>query len=198
MTLLKQILAMYVTLMPVILAGVANMKLLKTSFLRDWQRPMDGGRTWHDGKPLFGKNKTWRGAVGMIICSLVATVGWGFVNQMVLPLESYNHFYQLQSNTLGFNILVGILLGTAYILFELPNSFWKRRQGIAPGEASQLAHPLKYMWLDQMDSLFGCALVVAMYYPMSIYLYLGYVFVGAATHLGVNWLLVTVGWKKSL
>lgn len=192
------ILSMYITLMPVIIAGVANMKLLKTSFLKEWEVPMDGGRKWRDGEPLFGKNKTWRGAFGMVLCSITAMVIWGSICAAVPVLERHNHFYAFNPNQLGFNIVVGLLLGVAYILFELPNSFWKRRRKIEPGTASEVENPGKYMWLDQMDSLFGCALIVAWYYPLTIGLYLGYVFLGAATHLLINWMLVSLGWKKSI
>ncbi|WP_373758152.1 CDP-archaeol synthase, partial [Jeotgalibaca porci] len=93
---------------------------------------------------------------------------------------------------------VGALLGVAYILFELPNSFIKRRMNISPGKAAYVTNPWKYMWLDQMDSLFGCALVLWLFYPLSFGQYLGYVFLGAATHLGINVILVKIGWKKAI
>lgn len=54
------------------------------------------------------------------------------------------------------------------------------------------------MWLDQMDSLFGCALVLWFFYPLGFGQYLGYVFLGAATHLGINVILVKIGWKKAI
>ena len=57
MTLLK----MYVTMFPVILAGILNMLFVKTSLYLRLRRPMDGGRTLWDGRRLFGDNKTWAG-----------------------------------------------------------------------------------------------------------------------------------------
>lgn len=189
---------MYITLMPVIIAGVANMKLLKSSWLKEWQTPMDGGRLWRDGQRVFGRNKTWRGAWGMVLCSVIAMVIWGYVCHLFPFVESNNQFYINHSNTLIFNFLVGALLGIAYILFELPNSFIKRRQRIAPGKAAYVANSWKYMWLDQMDSLFGCALVLWLFYPLGLGQYLGYVFLGTATHLIINVILVKVGWKKSI
>lgn len=192
------ILSMYITLMPVILAGVANMKLLKSSWLEKWNQPIDGGKRWRDNNPLFGKNKTWRGALGMIICSIIATMVWGWLCGLFPSLKAFNQFYQSHPNTIWFNINIGFWLGLSYIIFELPNSFWKRRKDIDPGKASELNKPWKYMWLDQMDSLFGCTLVVAYYDSMSISKYFAYVFLGAATHLLINWLLVKAGWKKSI
>ena len=69
---------------------------------------------------------------------------------------------------------------------------------ISPGKAAYVTNPWKYMWLDQMDSLFGCALVLGLFYPLSFGQYLGYVFLGAATHLGINVILVKIGWKKAI
>lgn len=174
------------------------MKLLKSSWLENWQAPMDGGRNWRDGNRLFGANKTWRGAMGMVLCSVIAMVLWGLVGRIFPYLERHNHFYVLHQNTVLFNLFVGSLLGIAYILFELPNSFIKRRLHIAPGKAAYVTSPWKHMWLDQMDSLFGCAIVLWFFYPLGIGLYLGYVFLGAATHLLINVILVKIGWKKSI
>lgn len=192
------ILSMYITLMPIIFAGIANMKLLKSTWLKSWQMPMDRRWIWRDGNRLFGANKTWRGAFGMILCSVVAMVLWGFICRVFPYLEQRNHFYVFHQNTVFFNILVGTLLGIAYILFELPNSFIKRRLHIAPGKAAYVASSWKYMWLDQMDSLFGCTLVLWFFYPLGIGQYLGYIFLGAATHLLINVILVKIGWKKSI
>lgn len=198
MSLGNTVASMYVTLMPVILAGIGNMKLLKSSFLRSWEAPMDAGLLWRDGKRLFGQNKTWRGALGMTLCSILAMLGWGYVCGRLPLLEEYNQFYSYNTNTFGFNLWVGFWLGVMYILFELPNSFLKRRRGVAPGEAAQSPQPWKYMWLDQMDSLFGCAWVVAWYFPLGWGMYLGYVFLGAATHLIINRVLVSLAWKQTV
>ncbi|WP_373751911.1 CDP-archaeol synthase [Jeotgalibaca porci] len=192
------ILSMYITLMPVVLAGIANMKVLKSSWLKTWQTPIDNGRVWRDGRPFFGANKTWRGAVGMVICSVAAMILWGVICRIFPYLEQRNQFYIFNRNTVLFNSFAGALLGVAYILFELPNSFIKRRMNISPGKAAYVTNPWKYMWLDQMDSLFGCALVLWLFYPLSFGQYLGYVFLGAATHLGINVILVKIGWKKAI
>uniref|UniRef100_UPI0035A003A9 CDP-archaeol synthase n=1 Tax=Jeotgalibaca porci TaxID=1868793 RepID=UPI0035A003A9 len=130
------ILSMYITLMPVVLAGIANMKVLKSSWLKTWQTPIDNGRVWRDGRPFFGANKTWRGAVGMVICSVAAMVLWGGICRIFPYLEQRNQFYIFNRNTVLFNSFVGALLGVAYILFELPNSFIKRRMNISPGKAT--------------------------------------------------------------
>lgn len=46
-----------------------------------FQRPLDGGRLWFDGQPIFGKNKTIRGILfsllgGMIVSPIVGVSWW--------------------------------------------------------------------------------------------------------------------------
>ena len=73
------ILKMYITIIPVILAGIMNMLFVKTRLYSQINRPMDGGKTLRDGKRLFGDNKTWAGFFGMVLSSALAQLLWGFV-----------------------------------------------------------------------------------------------------------------------
>ncbi len=91
--------------MPVILRN-----LLGTRF----DRPIDGGRRFRDGRPLLGPGKTWRGLLG----ALLATT-------LVAPLLELSP---------GFGALCGLLAMAG----DLLGSFLKRRLGIeahgrAPG-----------------------------------------------------------------
>jgi hypothetical protein len=49
---------MYITMMPVILAGIFNMIFVKTGFYKKRRTPIDGGHVYRDGKRIFGDNKT--------------------------------------------------------------------------------------------------------------------------------------------
>ena len=64
---LETILSLYITLMSVIFAGVANMAFCKYPTYQRLNIPMDAGRILSDGKRLFGQNKTWKGFIGMIL-----------------------------------------------------------------------------------------------------------------------------------
>ena len=64
---LTTVLMMYVTLFPVILAGIANMAWCKSGILARTKRPIDGGRCLSDGQRIFGDNKTWKGVIGYIL-----------------------------------------------------------------------------------------------------------------------------------
>ena len=76
---MSMILSLYLTLMPVILAGIANMIFCKSSLLDSVNQPIDAGRLLGDGRRLFGANKTWKGFWGMVF--------WGLLDHRVKPLR---------------------------------------------------------------------------------------------------------------
>ncbi len=188
---------MYVTLGPVILAGIFNMIFCKLKILKSMQVPMDGGRVLRDGNRIFGDNKTWKGFLGYLIFGTVFTVIWGFAIRNT-ALNSLDFFYINNENTLTFNMIVGVLLGLAYALFELPNSFVKRRLGITPGKPATGIKKAIFVFVDQADSIFGCALVVWLFYDLGILKYIGFVVVGAVTHIIFNMLLYFAHLRKNM
>jgi hypothetical protein len=95
-------------------------------------------------------------------------------------------------------LLVGFLLGLFYALFELPNSFLKRRLGIVPGKTIKGFKKVFFIILDQADSIFGVALVVWMFYPLGIKKYILYIFIGTITHLIINMLLYFAHLRKNM
>lgn len=74
-------------------------------------RPLDGGRRWRDGRPVFGTAKTWRGLAAALVLTPPAAwaLGWGW--------------------GLGPLIALGAMTG------DLIASFTKRRLGL-PSSAS--------------------------------------------------------------
>lgn len=189
---------MYVSLAPVIVAGVLNMVwcgLRGVAAVLD--RPIDGGRHWRDGRRLFGENKTWKGLAGMVVLGAAAAVAWGALLRG-RHLEELDLFYRQHGNGVAFNALVGALLGLAYALFELPNSFLKRRLGIAPGRTATGGRRWGFVALDQADSIVGCALVVAVFCPVSGWFLAGLVVVGAGTHIVVNVLLYAAHLRRNM
>jgi hypothetical protein len=73
-------------------------------------RPLDGGRVWRDGNPLFGPHKTVRGLVGGILGGTAA--GW----------------------VLGYGVGLGLGAGLAAMAGDLCSSFIKRRLGRGSGK----------------------------------------------------------------
>ena len=133
---IDNILSMYITLMSPILAGILNMVWCKSRILKSLAIPIDGNKKFIDGKRIFGDNKTWKGLIGYIILNIFTACLWGLICS-VSKIEQYNFLYVNHGNTITYNIVLGILLGLAYALCELPNSFIKRRLNIAPGKTTK-------------------------------------------------------------
>ena len=190
------IIKMYMTLLGPILAGIVNSIFCKLNVFNSLKKPLDFNKKIK-GKRIFGDNKTWKGLIGYIFFNIIFMVLVGIIYK-ACNIEKLNFFYINHNNTLLFNILVGALLGLFYALFELPNSFMKRRLDIKPGKTIKGPKKYFFIFLDQADSVFGVALVVWMFYPIGLKVYLLYILVGAVTHLLINMLLYALHLRKNL
>ncbi len=132
-------------------AVAANaMPVLMSRLHPEWNSPVDFGNKWK-GRPIFGKNKTWRGIFsGALASVLVINVqGFLYVFQSFRDLSLFNYPY-FNLWILGLAIALGVLGG------DLIESFVKRRLGIAPGASF-------FPW-DQIDSLIGGFVVLIIFY----------------------------------
>ena len=93
-------------------------------------RPLDFGREFIDGRPILGKNKTFRG----FISGLIAGTTVGLIESWLL---NYPPLF-------GFFMSIGALMG------DLTGAFAKRRIGLSSGE------PLPVV--DQLSFLIGAIL----------------------------------------
>lgn len=191
------ILRLYITLLGPIIAGIVNSIFCKLNVLNSLKVPMDFNKKLKDKKRIFGDHKTWKGFVGYLIFNILFSVILGFIWK-VSKLEHLNYFYINHENTIMYNILIGFLLGLAYALFELPNSFMKRRLDIEPGKTMEGAKKVFFIIFDQADSVFGVALIVWLFYPIGIWIYLLFIVVGTVTHLLVNMLLYFLHLRKNM
>lgn len=192
------VIEMYVTMMPVILAGVLNMAFVKMPVLNFMKMPIDRGMLLKDDRPLFGENKTYKGFIGMMVFTMLSNVFWGLICACFPYLEGHNLLYVLYNNTLQYNLLVGMLLGLVYVFFELPNSFLKRRMGISPGQSKKGGLGFVFFCFDQVDSLIGCVLIIAAFSPMDVWYYLLFIFIGGLTHFFINLSLYFTKLKKNV
>lgn len=192
---MKTILAMYITLMPVIFMGIFNMIFCKLKIFQFLNVPLDNKKVLKDGKRLFGDNKTWKGFLGYLVIGLITTVIWGLICR---EYHLTNYFYSNHDNTMLFNSLLGLLLGFTYSLCELPNSFIKRRFDIQEGKMSHSKLKIIFFIYDQVDSIIGCCLIVALFYKMSFSFYLLCVGLGGLTHVVVNILLYLLKIRKNM
>ena len=131
-------------------------------------RPMDGGKVFSDGRPIFGSHKTVRGFVsGLIVGTLV-----GFGLSLVTDY----------SVLLGFAVSLGALLGD---LFE---AFAKRRLRYAPGASLPVA--------DQLDFVLGALLFSYLVSPPSWQVTLVVLVITPPIHLLTNFVAYHLGVKK--
>ncbi len=191
------ILSMYITLMSPILAGILNMIWCKSKILKKLAIPIDGNRKFIDGKRIFGDNKTWKGLIGYVILNIFTACLWGLICS-VSKMEQYNFLYINHDNTFTYNIIIGILLGLAYALCELPNSFIKRRLDILPGKTTKGIKKIFFIVLDQADSVIGCVLVANYFYKMTLFMILGYIALGTITHILINMMLYFMRLRKNM
>jgi CDP-2,3-bis-(O-geranylgeranyl)-sn-glycerol synthase len=131
-------------------------------------RPIDGGRDFVDGRPIFGSHKTIRGFVsGLVVGTLV-----GFGLSLVTDY----------SVLLGFAVSLGALLGD---LFE---AFVKRRLGYAPGAPFPVA--------DQLDFVLGALLFALFVSPPSWQVAVVVLIITPPIHLLTNYVAYHLGIKK--
>lgn len=190
------IVSLYISMMPVIFGGIFNMlfvKIKKLSFLRI---PIDC-RMSLGGKRIFGDSKTLLGFVGMMIGTSIFSIIWGFVLK-ISDLESFNLIYKYHGNTLIFNMFTGILFGFAYMIFELPNSFIKRRFDIDASHRGRFPVNIFVFIYDQTDSMLGVISVLAILGRLTLPEYIFGVFLGGITHIVVNLVLIMFGVRRYL
>lgn len=157
-----EILGTLYVLLPLLGAAIAHGACMKYGWLGFLARPMDAGRTFR-GRPIFGHSKTFRGPIMVAVGSaIVYALQRG-------PLHQLDAFRSIE--LVDYAELPGwwfaALAGAVAELFELPNSFSKRRLGIEPGGTS--AGPLGvlfYLW-DQLDVLLGYWVVFALVVPVT-------------------------------
>jgi CDP-diglyceride synthetase len=174
---------------PVIVAGLVHLVVLRLDLLPGLRRmPIDGGATFR-GRRLFGDNKTWRGALVTIGCTTIAAWAMAGLNECCWHLPTLVPFAEAQP------LAWGALLGTGYIVGELPNSFAKRQLGIAPGASGQGIAGRVFWVIDQIDSLAGMLLFVAPIWHPSPGLLALIVAIMLVGHPVSAWIMVLFGLK---
>ena len=189
--------SIYLTMSPLILGGITNIIFTKTKLYRRYQSPIDGGKCLKDGRRIFGDNKTIIGFISMVCFCTVYQLLCGLLCNL-LDLNGFNDLYSIHPNTIGLNLLFGLLVGITYMLFELPNSFLKRRLGIGSGKQGNGMIGTLFFIIDQIDSLIGVFFVLFLFSDIGVIGYLIYLFVGAFTHIAINVVLRMLKLRKSL
>lgn len=155
-----------------IVSNIIHMIIVK----KNWLSPM----AISISPTLFGANKTWR---GIIVLALLNGILFWIVNT----------FFPLFNNLEA--LCYGAILGFVYMIFELPNSWLKRRMGIPPGEKAKKNARL-FMVSDKMDSALGVSLVSKILFDLGWLATLKLFILAIFIHVFFSWLLVVAGVKK--
>ena len=174
---------------PVLVAGMGQVVVLKLRLLNSLDAPLDRGAQWR-GEPLLGRRMSWRGVVAMTVLSALVSYAQAVATRRSHSLRALSPFDYRRIDPL----LLGFGLGLGYCLAELPNSFIKRRLGIAPAGTSERWARVQYV-VDQSDSVVGCLVALRFFYKPSR-LETGLAFsAGLALHVCVDLLMRALGIK---
>lgn len=169
--------------LPAALANMAPIIAAKIPALQKYNAPMDGGRTFR-GKPLLGKNKTWRGLFAGIIAGTLTL----WVQQLTIDHTPWAE----QAAAIGYVDLPVLVLGPLFAIGTLGGdavkSFCKRQMGAAPGKA--------WPFFDQVGEILGAIVVTLPFVTFSFGVYLGVIIGWVVIDLGVSVISYLIGWKE--
>jgi len=161
-----------IVLVPLIITSTFHMVVVKKKWLAVFEIPI-----WRTG---FGENKTWRAVFFVPLANGLCL--WTISVVCSLPP--------------AYPFLLGYALGLSYLLFELPNSFLKRKVGIKPGSHH---HKHKYLFylLDKTDSACGVTLTYFVIAGITLKMALALFLINSLTHGVIAFLLLKLKLKSS-
>ena len=171
-----------------VLAGMAQTAWFASPLSRRFSQPIDGGATFR-GHRVFGAHKTVRGFIVMIpaasltFAALAAAVG-DPASSGLWPL------------TIAGYAGLGACAGFGFMAGELPNSFFKRQLGVAPGDRPR--HPVAaaaQFLLDRIDSGVGMLLAVSAVVVTPAVTWVIVLLVGPSIHWAFSVLMFHLGLK---
>ncbi len=134
---------------PLLLSSLLSALVIHFDWFAAYFRPIDGGHSL-GGRRLFGDHKTWRGVVVAVLGCIIGV----WVQKHAVPsawVEQLAVVDYSRANPLA----MGAAMGCGATLGELPNSFVKRRLGVAPGATAMGVRAILFFVWDQIDTLTG-------------------------------------------
>jgi hypothetical protein len=171
-----------------VIAGVAQTAWFKAPVSQRLAIPLDGGLTLR-GRRLLGPHKTLRGFVVMVPAAAVAFAVLALATgdpaiAGLWPLSTWQY------------VLLGGLAGFGFMAGELPNSFFKRQLGVAPGGIGASANGrLIQLAVDRLDSPAGMLVALSAVVPVPPLTWTIALFVGPVLHGLFSLLLFRLGVK---
>jgi len=173
------ILKIFYLMLPAYFANMAPV-IMKKSF-SDIKVPIDlNKKLW--GKPLFGKNKTYRGLIFGIIFAII-------VSSFQFMLYSFKFFKLISMYDYGGFILFGFLMGFGAIFGDLAESFIKRRISVKPGA--------RFVPWDQWDFVIGAILFSSYLFKFKVVDILSILAMSFILHIIVNHISHYLGFREN-
>lgn len=174
------------------LAAIPHLLWLRSPASRHFSGPVDGARTWR-GRRLFGDNKQWRGLMALPPGAAFAFLALEQALRAWWP-QAHANLWQMSPWVYA---LVGACCGLAFMAFELPNSFFKRQLGVAPGQtAGKPWQRILCNVADRLDSVTGLVLVLWLLVPLPLATLLTLVLGGPALHATFSVVQYAMGQKN--
>ena len=132
-------------LVPAYFANMAPPLAKKFKIFEFLNTSIDNGKNFRDKRPIFGKNKTYRGFVVGIIGGIIGAC-------LQIFLYNFDSFKSISIIGVDYTnvyliLLLGILMGFGAIAGDLVESFFKRRLNIDSGKS--------FVPWDQIDLVIG-------------------------------------------
>lgn len=161
------ILKCFYLMLPAYFANMAPVIVKRVNFLN---YPADFGKTIN-GKPIFGKNKTFRGFVFGILFAIAISYlqSIGYKSELLGKISFIDYSSWL---------IFGFLMGLGALLGDLAKSFFKRRAGISPGD--------RFIPFDQTDFVIGALIFVIPVFGFSLKVFLTSLALSFMLHIVVN------------
>lgn len=140
--------------------------------------PIDFGKTFIDGRPIFGRNKTWRG----LICGILCGVLMGFPVYILLKL------CPVAARPLDECLWLAFLASSGAHVGDLLGSFIKRRLGLKPGAPAPLLDQV--LWIVCAIGFLSLAVEIDLLAAVLL------VVLSAGLHVGANVLAFKLGLKE--
>jgi CDP-2,3-bis-(O-geranylgeranyl)-sn-glycerol synthase len=169
--------------MPAYFANMAPVIAKRLKILQWVNKPIDMNVNFEDGKPIFGKHKTYRGFIVAILMGIL-------IAYLQLLLYKVPFFRWISITDYSSPLLLGFLLGAGAITGDLIKSFFKRRISIRPGR--------KFIPFDQIDFVLGAYIFVLPFYfnILTIYIIISSIIVSFFLHIIVNHISFYLGIRK--
>ncbi len=153
-------------------AYVANMAPVIVKRVKLFDVRLDYGKTWKDGKPVFGEHKTWRGLVfGVLFASVIFAA-----QQRLYAYDIWRSISLVDYPNLP--AMLGVFFGFGAIMGDAVKSFFKRRRDIAPGKP--------WIPFDQLDFIVGALLLASVYVVLPLWAYIVLLLISPLLHILTN------------